>query len=173
MDGNERAGWLRDNYGGVLGDPQLLLQDLKLSLSIKKAMIERDELDQGERRLFNYGHTFGHAIEAVTRYTVNHGQAVTVGMDLANFISREIGYLDGDTFESMSEVLRCNMPDFELPRTRLEEYLTALRRDKKNRDGQLGCILTRGPGAMELTYLSFDGLLPELIAKYFASRPGS
>ena len=59
------------------------------SLWIKKKIIEIDEFDTSIRHIFNYGHTFGHAIEAITNYSIPHGQAISIGMDLANYISQE------------------------------------------------------------------------------------
>ena len=56
-------------------------------------MIEIDEFDQGPRNVFNYGHTFGHALESVTNYVIPHGICVAIGMDLANLISVDLGLI--------------------------------------------------------------------------------
>ena len=61
-------------------------------------MIEIDEFDRGERNKFNYGHTFGHAIVSVTDYAIKHGQAVTIGMDLANYVSMKMGFMSPEIF---------------------------------------------------------------------------
>ena len=63
------------------------------SLSMKKKLIELDEFDQGPRNVMNYGHSFGHAIESATNYAIPHGIAVSIGMDIANFISMKLGYI--------------------------------------------------------------------------------
>ena len=52
----------------------------------KKKIIEKDELESDLRRILNYGHTFGHALESVTDNKINHGMAVIWGIDIANFI---------------------------------------------------------------------------------------
>ena len=76
------------DYENILNDPtQHLAKYVAESLRIKKTMIEKDEFDENERKVFNYGHTFGHAIEAISNYKISHGLAVTIGMDLANYIS--------------------------------------------------------------------------------------
>ena len=62
---------------------------IRRSLEIKKAMVERDEFDEGPRNVFNYGHSFGHALESTTDYAIPHGIAVGFGMDLANLVSPE------------------------------------------------------------------------------------
>ena len=73
---------------------------IALSLSCKKWFIEIDEFDQNERQLLNFGHTFGHAIEAATDYAVSHGVAVAIGMLLALRYAEEEGL-------SVSGVERC------------------------------------------------------------------
>ena len=119
---------------------------VRASLEIKRRIIEVDEFDRGVRNLFNYGHTFGHALEAASEYAVSHGEAVTWGMDLANELSWRLGLLDLPTLERMRAVLTLNLPSYALPEERLPAYFAALDRDKKNVGSTLGCILTRGPG---------------------------
>ena len=76
-----------NSYADLIADPNRMLKYIRESLLIKKSVIETDEFDKGERNKFNYGHTFGHAIETSSNYSIKHGQAVTVGMDIANYIS--------------------------------------------------------------------------------------
>jgi 3-dehydroquinate synthase len=63
------------------------------SLHIKKPFIEDDEFDRGRRNLLNYGHCFGHAIEAATAFAVPHGQAVVLGMLLAETVAERRGLI--------------------------------------------------------------------------------
>lgn len=109
------------------------------SLAIKKIMIEKDEFDQGERNLFNYGHTFGHAIEAVSNYEVNHGQAVTMGMEIANRLSLKRGLISEELYKKINNILVKNLPDYRI--TNIDKYVQALKKDKKNTNDQLTCIL--------------------------------
>ena len=118
------------------------------SLQIKKEMIERDEFDQGPRKIFNYGHTFGHALEGVTDYTIPHGLAVCYGMDLANHVSAHLGFLDLSVCLQCREVLAEVWYGFEFPTIQTEQYLALLAKDKKNVGGNLNLILTRGLGDM-------------------------
>ena len=74
-------------------DKKTMVKIISRCLEIKKRFIEIDEFDKGIRNLLNYGHTFGHAIESVTNYKIPHGIAVAHGMNIANFISYEYGYL--------------------------------------------------------------------------------
>ena len=77
---------------------------IKRSLQIKKSVIEIDEKEEGIRKLFNYGHTFGHAIESMTNYTIPHGIAVCYGMDISNYISYQMGNLNEKEYLEMKEV---------------------------------------------------------------------
>lgn len=67
---------------------------IKLSLQIKKLVIEADEFEKDIRRSLNYGHTVGHAIEPLVKYKIPHGIAVSIGMILENNIAVKLGFLD-------------------------------------------------------------------------------
>ena len=77
---------LRD-YDGALTDKNILGGLIARSLKIKKSYIEIDEYDKNERQVFNYGHSFGYAIESLTDYGIPHGISVSFGMDMSNFVS--------------------------------------------------------------------------------------
>lgn len=158
---------LMDNYDELIACPKKLEGYMLESLKIKKNIIEVDEFDKNERNLFNYGHTFGHAIEAVSDFTIPHGQAVTMGMDIANYVSLNIGYLDEDKFKYMHKILEKNIPFFSLQEDMMENFFKALSRDKKNIGENLGCILTKGPGAMFKVQHPLDKRLQGVIVDYF------
>ena len=164
---NGRIVGLTNNYDKLIKNPMDLIEHICASLEIKKKMIEIDEFDENERRIFNYGHTFGHAIETVSNYSINHGQAVTKGMDIANYLSHSLGYLDEKTFYSLSEALEKNMPEFGLTAEILKNFFRILSKDKKNLDTNLSCVLTHGPGQMFITKVPLDDSFKEMIARYF------
>lgn len=168
--GGSLAEKLIDNYDELIASPRTLKRHIVESLKIKQSVIEIDEFDRNERNLFNYGHTFGHAIETVSGYGINHGQSVTMGMDIANFISVNLGYLSKNNFGRMHKILERNMPSFSLRDDMVEDYLAALSRDKKNIGNSVGCILTSGPGAMKKVYLPFDDHLKSMVLAYFSAE---
>lgn len=140
------------------------------SLAIKKAMIEVDEFDKGPRCVFNYGHSFGHALESAVGYSIPHGIAVAYGIDLANLVSESFGLIsmeDRNRFRKACEIVIDGNP---LPEVDMEKYLSAIRKDKKNVGTQLGLILTRGAGDMFKRLSELDDTLEALIAKYFAEK---
>ena len=165
--GSGLAEEMMENYDKILNAPNLLQKYILASLMIKKGIIEIDEFDKNERNLFNYGHTFGHAIETLTRYKINHGQAVTMGMDIANYLSEKLGYMDRNAYKSMKAILSKNIPELDIGEYDLEEYFYALSRDKKNVRENLVCILSQGPGKLVKKQIPFDNGLREMVASYF------
>ena len=135
-------------------------------MQIKKRTIELDEFDTSIRHIFNYGHTFGHAIEAITNYSIPHGQAISIGMDLANYISLKMGILSKIDFEIMHDILIKNIPTFYFTEENIEEYCFALSKDKKNKGNKLGCILCNGPGKVEKIFIDIDDKLKNIIINY-------
>lgn len=157
------------NYHNILANRVLLVDFIMGSLSIKKTVIEIDEFDKGERNKFNYGHTFGHALETITEYEIKHGQAVTVGMDLANYLSVRLGLLEQELFSEMHEKLANNFPSYDLSRCDMMLYFNALSKDKKNIGNNLGCILSKGPGSLVRHQMPFDENLKSVIKSYFSN----
>jgi 3-dehydroquinate synthase len=138
------------------GDSAVLRGIIRRSLEIKKAYVEVDEFDRKERQVFNYGHSFGHALESVTSYRVPHGIAVAVGMDMANDLSVRLGFLSPAVRERMRSVLQGIWEGVGVESIDRETYLAALKRDKKNRGEQLGLILTSGFGRMFKHFVTPD-----------------
>lgn len=170
FEGFDQAEAVAAAHDELLMRPRKLTPFIRASLQIKARIIEVDEFDRNVRNLFNYGHTFGHALEAASEYAVSHGEAVTWGMDLANELSWRLGLLDLPTLERMRKVLASNLPSYALSQERLAAYFAALSRDKKNAGSTLGCILTRGPGRMEKMQLPIDDRLRSAITEYIGRR---
>jgi 3-dehydroquinate synthase len=158
---------IRD-YGLVIKDRNLLARYIRESLKIKKSVIEGDEFDRGERNKFNYGHTFGHALESVTDYAIKHGHAVTVGMDMANFVSVKMGFMPPETFRNLHEKLSVNLPGYDWKRINFDRYFDALSKDKKNIGSSVGCILARDMGMLFKQQLPLDDGFKQMIRDYFS-----
>ncbi len=166
-DGINLAQEISDQYDELLINRSKLPYFISNSLKIKKSIIEVDEFDTSIRHIFNYGHTFGHAIEAITNYAIPHGQAISIGMDLANFIALEKEILSREDFELMHSILIKNIPTFKINEENIENYCLALSRDKKNKGNKLGSILSKGPGKIEKIFIDIDEQLKNIILKYF------
>lgn len=151
----------------LLADRHILLDYIRKSLQIKKDVIEIDEFDKGERNKFNYGHTFGHALESLTDYAVKHGQAVTMGMDIANYVSLQRGVMSQETFNSMHALLVGNFPAYEWRHFDMETYIRFLSKDKKNVGQDLVCILAEGPGCITKQRIVMDEAFQDILREYF------
>jgi len=130
------------------GDTGALNILIRESLMIKKEMVERDEFDMGPRNIFNYGHTFGHALETMSEYGISHGVAVAIGMDIANYVSVRLGLADACFYAETHNFLRKIYEGTDLSFLDMDAYVDALKKDKKNEGVNLGLILTRGYGDM-------------------------
>lgn len=166
LDGPDSLEYITSHYTQSRSDLPALKELIVRSLTIKKNIIEKDEFDRDYRNILNYGHTFGHAIESVTNYQVCHGQAVTVGIDIANYISFRLGILSEKLFNLMRIPIVKNYPELHLEREHIEPLVVALSKDKKNVDENLSVILTKGPGEMLRMKLPFNDKLKEYLDDY-------
>tara|TARA_Y100001938_G_C8040428_1_gene405881 strand:- start:153 stop:1148 length:996 start_codon:yes stop_codon:yes gene_type:complete len=126
---------------------------IRRCLEIKKLFVEIDEFDKNERLILNYGHTFGHAIEAANNYSSPHGIAISLGMDIANYISFKKCYISENEYKEIHNTLKNIYGDLKLPN--IESMIKALKKDKKNINSNLKCVLTKGIGNMFLDELSY------------------
>jgi 3-dehydroquinate synthase len=147
IDGVETFDKLSIEFRNLYSNHNTLLRYINTALLIKKRYIEEDEFDKDIRNIFNYGHSFGHAIESATNYLIPHGIAVTIGMEMANYVSLERGLLPQFHFDRMKEILRINYLDYASVEINLDVMIDALMKDKKNTSTRLGLILPIGPNA--------------------------
>jgi len=150
----------------VDGDGDALSALIEMSLRIKKPMVEQDEFDRGPRNIFNYGHTFGHAIETMSKYAIPHGVAVSIGMDIANYVSAKKGLVNMDFYERVNKFLAKVYAGTDMSFLDIDKYIDALKKDKKNENGNLGLILTKGYGKMFKEMVPCDDKFREIIEDY-------
>ena len=148
VSGEEDFEYYQDRYKRAFTDEKILLELVKRNLEIKKGFIEGDEFDCGERQLLNYGHSFGHAIESLTNYTIPHGIAVSYGMDMANFISTKLGFIENNLRQKLRPQLEKIWIGTTIKNIGAKEFEKALSRDKKNIGNTYQLILTKGIGKM-------------------------
>ena len=129
------------------GPPLMSAGLIARSVAIKAAIVSDDEREAGRRTLLNYGHTIGHAIEAVSGFaTILHGEAISVGMRAAALISRDLGLLSDDDFHRQQALLRAfGLPE-AAPGLSVDAVLEATLLDKKVRGGSIRWVLLEGIG---------------------------
>lgn len=147
IDGTAAFDRLAADYDALLNNRAVLLGYVRNALLIKQQFIEIDEFDKGLRNIFNYGHSFGHAIESATDFGVPHGIAVTMGMDMANRIAALRELLPEAHYWRMHPVLRKNYSAFADTPIPADAMLSALMKDKKNTTSKLVLILPLGEEA--------------------------
>jgi 3-dehydroquinate synthase len=135
------------DFNRVFSDRAVLLKYVGAALRIKQPYIEKDEFDCGIRNVLNYGHSFGHAIESATHYAVPHGIAVTMGMDMANYVAVKRGELPIEHYDRMHDILRKNYAAYARTNISAAALLSALTRDKKNTSTALRLVLPKGAAA--------------------------
>jgi len=113
----------------------------------KAEVVMADETEQGLRALLNLGHTFGHAIESMTRYTQYlHGEAVALGTLMAARLSAQLGYLPATVEQRIRELYeRCGLP-VDIPAFPADDWLEAMGHDKKNVGRRIRFVLLRQIG---------------------------
>lgn len=156
-------------YDAMLTQPAAMVAAIRRSLSIKQGFIEQDEFDQGPRLVFNYGHSFGHAMEAATDFAIPHGIAVTIGMDMANWISANLGLGTMDHWQAGHTVLAKNYQGYEGHPIPLDRFLAALAKDKKNTGaGSVTLILPDANGRIVRGAHAADENFRRLCGEYLA-----
>jgi len=160
----------KQNYTSALSNKTVLANMISKSLEIKKSYIEIDEFDQNERQVFNYGHSFGHAIESLTNYTIPHGIAVSFGMDMANYISVKMELLKPEIRNEIRELLEKIWEGYNIKNIDIEKFCNALAKDKKNVGKELRLILCKGYGQVFKAPVKNDLKLKNWISEYFQNE---
>jgi 3-dehydroquinate synthase len=124
-------------------DRQSLGLLISRNVAIKARVVSRDERESGLREILNFGHTFAHALETVTKYRVyQHGEAVAWGMMAASFLGHELGLTRADDVSRIVALVRRLGPLPPWPSVQPAVLLSAMRSDKKTRAGILRFVLS-------------------------------
>ena len=128
--------------------PEALTPVIAESCRIKARIVAEDEREAGQRRVLNFGHTAGHAIEAVTRYRrFRHGEAVGYGMLVAAELAKSRGALADRDRQALSDVIASLGPMPPIADIEPNQMIDAMQRDKKIVDGRLHFVLPIAVGA--------------------------
>lgn len=144
------------------GDLPALEEMICSCCRIKSQIVEQDEHDRGQRMLLNFGHTFGHAIEALGHFAKHtHGEAVAIGMVLAARFGEELGITQSGTAQELVQTLQAKALDTVCPYP-LTELLLLMRGDKKSEGDVVSLILLRQIGEAVIHKISYDELQARL-----------
>lgn len=152
---------------GGLRNPNLLELE-RASLAAKQEIIEEDEYETDLRRVLNYGHSFGHALEALASHQVPHGLGVLWGIDVINALGVRWGMTPGDLAERMYRLIQENF-NYTLPITpTAEELVDMIGRDKKVAHGRMHFAVLRGEGDLVIEPRALDSELTAQVREVLA-----
>ncbi len=139
------------NYWGKLKGlvnltPEVLSPYIKPSVAVKSEVVQEDPYEKGLRKILNFGHTLGHAIESYFLVTPSkqrllHGEAIAIGMVLEAYLSIECCGLSPEEAKEIKLVFQQFYPQVEIKEEDVEAILALLRHDKKNKAGRINFVL--------------------------------
>ncbi|GAB3412440.1 bifunctional shikimate kinase/3-dehydroquinate synthase AroKB [Massilia agilis] len=158
--------WIEQNIGKLVArDPDALAHAIARSCEIKAEVVRKDERESGLRAVLNFGHTFGHAIEAGLGYgNWLHGEAVGCGMVMAADLSQRLGYIDSAAVERVRALVKAAGLPVVAPDLGAERWIELMEVDKKNEGGQIKFILLKPLGSPCVTSVARETLLETLAA---------
>ena len=130
---------------------------VRRNVEIKASVVGEDEFERGKRKLLNFGHTLGHAMEKISAYTVTHGHAVAIGMALAARASERLGYSPAGTLDAVTAACRRFGLPTQCPWDAGALY-DAATGDKKRDGGSIDIVVLEEIGRARTLRLDMDGL---------------
>jgi len=158
--------WIEANIQKLMAkDAAALAYAIKRSCEIKAEVVRQDERESGLRAILNFGHTFGHAIEAGLGYGAwLHGEAVGCGMVMAADLSNRLGYIDDNAKRRIAALVHAAGLPTKAPDLGIQCWLELMQVDKKNEGGEIKFILLKPLGSPLITSVPHDVLLATLTA---------
>ena len=150
-----------------LTDEETLKETIRRSVELKAWVVNQDEKEAGIRAVLNYGHTFGHVVENETNYTAYlHGEAVAIGMVMANALAVELGLLS----EAEAERIKALLEKSSLPVTYdikdVDDFYEHFFLDKKSANNSIKFILPQGIGGHKIVSDIDEGIVKNVLGKF-------
>lgn len=140
------------------------------SVQIKNKVITEDPTEKGLRKILNFGHTIGHAIEGYSlvndQSPLLHGEAIAIGMICEAYLSRRVNNLDETELEDISHYLNAIYPSYSIDPSIYPVLIDLMRNDKKNENNQLGFALLRNIGNCDYNKYVDEDLIIESLDYY-------
>lgn len=139
--------WLKENQAGIFRKDSAVLQEMIYrSCAIKKAVVEIDPKERGERALLNFGHTIGHSVEKLMNFSYLHGECVCIGMAAAAYLSMKRGYISPAEYEDILNTIRLFREPVSIKGLTAEAIYEVTKLDKKMDSDRIRFILLKGIG---------------------------
>jgi 3-dehydroquinate synthase len=157
---------LEANIGRALAlDMDYLTELVAHNVAIKARVVETDQFEHGERAHLNFGHTFGHAIETISRYQYSHGESVALGMTAAVYMSQKLGLIDEPERKRIVSVIESAGLPVKKMELETDAVIEAMIFDKKVKGGKLRFVLLDRIGHAIIK----DDVPPELLREAIES----
>jgi len=144
---NEFFGYLESNIDRIINLENGYIDHAIISaLKVKANVVETDEKESGQRKILNFGHTIGHAIEILSNFDISHGRAVGIGMAVETLISHRLGILTSDEKEQIIAFLKKSKLLEKYPKLSSDEIIKKTISVKKSRKGIVEYALIKGIG---------------------------
>lgn len=141
-------------------------------LMVKKKIIEADEFESDLRRILNYGHTFGHALEAYTRNRIPHGKAVIWGIDVVNYIAWHEGLIGRGIFEDIHSMIRKVFLKKKIEIDDPEQLFECVKMDKKVRGDAVNLVMPDSISHLVIRQIRIDTKLKNIFLEYIEEIDG-
>lgn len=135
-------------------------------LQVKKKIIEEDEFESDRRRLLNYGHTFGHALEAYTHNEIPHGKAVIWGIDVVNHIAFQEGLISEQFYLDVKALIKWEFLKEEVRIAEAGQLFEIISSDKKVRGSTMNFAMPDGPCHLTIYPMKIDDHLKNRFLQY-------
>ncbi len=139
--------WLKEQEANISSrNFEALLEMVYRSCLIKRAVVEQDPKEQGERALLNFGHTIGHSVEKLKELTLLHGECVCIGMAAASYLSLKRGSISEKEYQDILQTMQCFRQPIRVQGLNAEAVYEVTRLDKKMDSNQIKFILLQNVG---------------------------
>jgi 3-dehydroquinate synthase len=153
--------------GSDIKDKEILKETIKRSVELKAKVVNQDEKEAGIRAVLNYGHTFGHVVENETNYTTYlHGEAVSIGMIMANALAVELGLFSKDDASMVKSLLKSFSLPVDYVIKDVDSFYEHFFLDKKSSNNSIKFILPNGLGHYKIVSNIDSKIVKRVLARF-------
>ncbi len=148
-------------------DPEAMNIIVEKNCNMKRAVVEADEKEAGLRKILNFGHTIGHAVEALSNYKISHDECVMIGMYYEALCANSIGFLGSDDLDRIIALIKKFLPEIKIPKNiKKEEIIRKTYLDKKVSNGIVKYALPKKIGHTEYDIVIDEKIIKDVLYKF-------
>ncbi|OLS02354.1 3-dehydroquinate synthase [Tissierella creatinophila] len=152
---------IEENLENILNLEEVIMKKIiKKCCEIKAEVVSKDERELGIRKILNFGHTIGHALESTTAYKrYTHGEAVLIGMYYEALMAKGYGYIEDEYFKEIENIIKSLGVSLDIEEFSNDSLIESMMKDKKNKDGKISFILPKKKGVVKEVLLNRGEIL--------------